>query len=270
MLRGGATNFYEADGLGSVTSLSTSAGAVSQTYTYDSFGNTTTSSGSLTNFFRYTARDFDSETNLYEYRARYYDPTVGRFLSEDPIQFDGGINFYAYTANDPVGLVDPSGLTPGQDSKGYFPPANLNDPQMPDTNWPYPSSGKFFGVNMQCVSLTRHFINGLPCTDCWRAGPKVIGNTIPAGTPVATFDSNGLYPAGPNKNSGIYVKGLPGNVFIIIDQWGPYPGLPPHPASARPVRPEPGGPNPSNDSGSYSVITVPPGTKSSKCKCGNW
>lgn len=78
-------------------------------YTYDSFGNTTNSSGSLTNFFRYTAREFDTETNLYHYRTRYYDPIDGRFLSEDPIAFGGGINFYAYVGNDPVALIDPFG-----------------------------------------------------------------------------------------------------------------------------------------------------------------
>jgi YD repeat-containing protein len=65
MDRAGATSFYEADGLGSITSLSNSSGALAQTYTYDSFGNQTASSGSLTNFFRYTAREFDTETNLY-------------------------------------------------------------------------------------------------------------------------------------------------------------------------------------------------------------
>src|SRR5580700_11743032 len=112
LLRGTTTDYYDADGLGSITSLTASNGSVAQSYTYDSFGNTTNSTGSLTNFFRYTAREFDTETNLYEYRARYYDSTGGRFLSEDPIQFDGGINFYAYTANDPVGLIDPSGMTP--------------------------------------------------------------------------------------------------------------------------------------------------------------
>jgi uncharacterized protein RhaS with RHS repeats len=43
-------------------------------------------------------------------RARYYDPTAGRFLSEDPTGFHGGVNFYSYVLNDPVGLVDPFGL----------------------------------------------------------------------------------------------------------------------------------------------------------------
>ncbi|MBZ5629404.1 MAG: RHS repeat-associated core domain-containing protein [Acidobacteriia bacterium] len=49
---------------------------------------------------------------LYYYRARYYDPNIGRFLSEDPIRFDGGPNFYAYTANDPVSKIDLTGLAP--------------------------------------------------------------------------------------------------------------------------------------------------------------
>src|SRR5712691_4688748 len=81
MLRSGATSYYHADGLGSVTSLSNSAGALAQTYAYDSFGKQTSSSGSLTNPFQYTARESDTETGLYYYRARYYDQVGGRFIS---------------------------------------------------------------------------------------------------------------------------------------------------------------------------------------------
>lgn len=43
-------------------------------------------------------------------RARYYDPSSGRFLSEDPSDFNGGINFYAYVGNDPANWMDPLGL----------------------------------------------------------------------------------------------------------------------------------------------------------------
>ncbi|WP_353933154.1 RHS repeat-associated core domain-containing protein [Okeanomitos corallinicola] len=43
----------------------------------------------------FTGREFDQEIGLYYYRARYYDQATGRFLSEDPIGFDGGdSNFY--------------------------------------------------------------------------------------------------------------------------------------------------------------------------------
>jgi RHS repeat-associated protein len=100
--------FFEADGLGSITSLSGAAG-VTDTYTYKPFG-VTTATGSNPNRFRFTGREWDSETNLYYYRARYYDPNTGRFLSEDPTAFGGGMNFFAYGHNSPTNLVDPYGL----------------------------------------------------------------------------------------------------------------------------------------------------------------
>ena len=110
MLRSGITSYYEADGIGSITSLSTSTGALANTYAYDSFGNLTASAGSLTNPFRFTAREFDSETALQFSRARYYDPIAGRFISEDPTRFDAGLNFYESVLNNPVNYTDPLGL----------------------------------------------------------------------------------------------------------------------------------------------------------------
>src|SRR6185437_7378174 len=105
-------DFYEQDGLGSITSLTNSTGALAQTYTYDSFGNTTNSSGTVANPFRYTGRDFDSETGLNYFRARYLSPTTGRFLSEDAARFAGGTTFYEYTGNNPVVFIDWSGNCP--------------------------------------------------------------------------------------------------------------------------------------------------------------
>ncbi|HEV3481173.1 MAG TPA: RHS repeat-associated core domain-containing protein [Candidatus Acidoferrales bacterium] len=109
-VRSGTSSYYEADGLGSVTSLSNSSGALANTYTYDSFGNLTASTGTLTNPLRYTAREFDSETGTYFYRARYYDPTTGRFLTEDPIGLGGGINRYPYVRANPISRNDSGGL----------------------------------------------------------------------------------------------------------------------------------------------------------------
>jgi RHS repeat-associated protein len=111
MLRSSTTSYYQADGLGSLTSLSNTSGALANTYPYDSFGNIIATTGSLTNSFRHTGREFDTETSLYYYRARYYDPTQGRFLTEDPASFlSGGINFYDYVENSPLGFKDPNGL----------------------------------------------------------------------------------------------------------------------------------------------------------------
>jgi RHS repeat-associated protein len=109
MLRSSTTSYYQADGLGSVTSLSNAAGTLAQTYSFDSFGKTTPT-GSLVNSFQYTGREFDSETGLYFYRTRYFDPNAGRFLNEDLIRFSGGENFYRYTGNNPLNFTDPYGL----------------------------------------------------------------------------------------------------------------------------------------------------------------
>jgi len=105
----GTTSYYEQDGLGSVTSLSNSAGALVNTYSYDSFGKLLASTGTTPNPFLYTGRELDVETGEYFFRARYYDQNVGRFISEDPIQFDGGINFYAYVGNNATTLTDSTG-----------------------------------------------------------------------------------------------------------------------------------------------------------------
>jgi RHS repeat-associated protein len=110
LLRAGATSYYHADGLGSVTSLSNAAGSIANTYTYDSFGKLTASTGSLVNPFQYTARESDTETGLYYYRAKYYDSQTGRFLTEDPTRFKGGINYYVYALNNVTNLIDPLGL----------------------------------------------------------------------------------------------------------------------------------------------------------------
>ncbi|HLZ52524.1 MAG TPA: RHS repeat-associated core domain-containing protein [Candidatus Acidoferrum sp.] len=109
MLRSGATSYFHADGLGSITLLSNAAGSIANTYTYDSFGKLTNSTGSLVNPFRYTARESDTETGLYYYRARYYDSNAGRFLTEDALRYEP-TSFYSYVGNDPVFWNDPLGL----------------------------------------------------------------------------------------------------------------------------------------------------------------
>jgi len=59
---------------------------------------------------RFAAREADTQTCLYYYRARYYDPAVGRLLSEDPTGFKASVNFYPYVTNDAVNQTDPTGF----------------------------------------------------------------------------------------------------------------------------------------------------------------
>jgi len=108
--RGASTKFYQADGLGSITSLSTTAGVVGDSFVYDSYGNVTSSTGSFAQPFRFTGREWDVETGLYYYRARYYEPTTGQFLSEDPNKMGVGLSLYSYVGNSPISYDDPLGL----------------------------------------------------------------------------------------------------------------------------------------------------------------
>jgi RHS repeat-associated protein len=152
MLRGGTTSYYQQDGLGSISSLSNSAGALANTYAYDSFGNLTAFTGTLTNPFRFTGREFDSETGIYGYRARYYDPSAGRFSSEDPLGFGGGLNFYEYGYNNPTDFIDPFGLQSTRPGcplyvpcgpSAYGPPTDTTPPPPPTPGVPswWPGSG---------------------------------------------------------------------------------------------------------------------------------
>jgi RHS repeat-associated protein len=102
------------DGLGNVLALTDSAGAVKRTYTYDDWGLTGTGSDAG----NFNSRDrmrwkgalwMGPEVDLYFMRSRWYEPATGRFLSEDPMGLRGGLNLFAYAANDPVNGRDPTG-----------------------------------------------------------------------------------------------------------------------------------------------------------------
>jgi RHS repeat-associated protein len=108
---GGALAYFHADGLGSIVKTTSSAGAVTSTRRYDGFGNFELGAA---NGYAFTGREWDTETGMAYYRARYYDPKVGRFISEDPIGLEGGdINLYAYVLNTPTTFTDPLGLRIG-------------------------------------------------------------------------------------------------------------------------------------------------------------
>jgi RHS repeat-associated protein len=110
MVSGSARRYFHADHLGSVRALTDSATVVSR-YDYDPYG-VTRVSGEAINPFRYTGREQDAD-DLYYYRARYYDPSLQRFLSEDPGGVAAGLNLYAYAEGNPAQHADPTGRQAG-------------------------------------------------------------------------------------------------------------------------------------------------------------
>ena len=108
----GAMFYYVTEQPGHVVGLVDANNQVVNEYRYDPWGNAITVREQVPQTLRYAAREYDAETGLYFMRARYYDPRVGRFISEDPTGLGGGINPYAYVGNNPVGRTDPSGLSP--------------------------------------------------------------------------------------------------------------------------------------------------------------
>jgi RHS repeat-associated protein len=116
MVEGGKTYYYLTEpGAGSVVGLIDSTGVLKNSYRYAPYGLLEDSTEAVVNPLRYTAREYDAETQLYYYRARYYDPTLARFISEDPAGQSAGTNQYAYAMDDPSNRRDPMGLAPWDD-----------------------------------------------------------------------------------------------------------------------------------------------------------
>ena len=75
-------------------------------YEYDVFGAIRSETGTSADTRKFTGKEFDADSNLYYYAARYYDPYIGRFTQRDPV--GDGVNWYAYTYNNPLKFVDPT------------------------------------------------------------------------------------------------------------------------------------------------------------------
>ncbi len=98
---------------GDVTALTANNGTVTKNYEYNSFGvqKSATDDGDE-NPYRYSGEYYDAESGYTYLQARYYDPDTGRFISEDPAM--DGDNWYVYCGNDPVNMVDPTGMWSGK------------------------------------------------------------------------------------------------------------------------------------------------------------
>src|SRR5208282_568083 len=109
---------YHFDATGNTVAMTNSSQNIANAYTNDPFGNILDQQETDPQPFKYVGQyGVMAEANGFCYmRARYYDPQVGRFVSEDPKGFDGGVNLYEYASGNPVNRIDPFGLCATQPS----------------------------------------------------------------------------------------------------------------------------------------------------------
>jgi RHS repeat-associated protein len=134
--------------------MTDSTGAVVWSADYKPFGEATITVSTITNNLRFPGQYYDAETGLYYNYMRDYNPSIGRYPQADPIGLKGGINLYAYVADDPVNWFDPDGQAR---TRSY---SYINRPcQAEDWQW----------ANQQCGSK-----GAKECGVVYRVGPATM------------------------------------------------------------------------------------------------
>lgn len=112
------TYFYLTDKMGTVHAVADETGNIVEQYRMDAWGRVLgvydgdsqpLTESTIGNRLLAQGREYSWKTGFYYHRARWLDPTVGRWLSNDPIGISGGLNQYVFCANSPVNFRDSSG-----------------------------------------------------------------------------------------------------------------------------------------------------------------
>jgi len=113
--RAGDVRYFHADGHGSVVALTDPDETITDTSLYDAFGQTLETTGATESHYGYTGEQHDPDLGFLYLRARYYNPTLGRFHTQDtwlgrtsePLT----LHKYLYANADPINRIDPGGHT---------------------------------------------------------------------------------------------------------------------------------------------------------------
>ena len=209
--QGRNTYYYHADGLGSITALTDRRGRVVQSYHYDSFGNLHNQKNRIKQPYTFTAREYDRETGLYYYRARYYDAMAGRFISKDPIGFEGdGPNLYAYVLNNPINFIDPLGLNAWSGASdtvgGHLFIGGTSTTYGFVTNW---VTGEKCYTETICYNLGTGLTGGATANSIWVSnGPKCGKDLAGVSVGGGAEGGFGVYASGgPSGSAGVTQDG---------------------------------------------------------------
>jgi len=179
----GTAAYYSFDAIGSTSEMTDAAGHIVNSYGYDPFGNVQIISEPVNNPFRYIGEYgvMSNENKLYFMRARFYSPSIGRFISIDPIRlYDEQTNLYVYVRNNPLTFIDPSGE---KISCGFVAPGES----------PTHSFGLFLGSSVAAsFGLSLGVITGLSAGASLGGG---VGLSHNVGLKWSTTDPTGLFPA---------------------------------------------------------------------------
>ena len=232
--------FYTQDHLGSVRELTDSAGSVVAAFGYDPYGTRSQLSGTAQTDFGFAGHFYENTAALCITLFRIYEPSIGRWLSRDPLvraELWQGPNLYAYVDNNPINLIDPFGL---QQVQPKAPPPPPGTPP-PDKCIDLLKSARDFAACFGCIA---------ELSTAWRNRP-----------PNADWTS-----------VGEFLRGGGGNFCsTCLKQSHPYKDCPPEPSP-------PGPPNFCEDDGfgdlpppcapSPNMCVAPDGPKPPKLACG--
>jgi RHS repeat-associated protein/uncharacterized delta-60 repeat protein len=218
-------------------------GTIGRRIDYDEFGNILGDKGfgpSPDN--KYTGQIWYDSVKMYDYGARFYDPTTGRFINEDPA--GQGTNLYSYTFNNPVNMVDPTGMEAFKGSGSANRPniagqsadsgmvvtdsdyydnlgemigaANARADSMALANWIHPpleGTGDALGNGpLRMFDMSQ----GAPCVVCHGYGPF---GRVPGMTFTDSFVGGQWYHSGSNRNIiGNYSAGAAAEIGTFPSQ----------------------------------------------------
>ena len=130
--------YFYLDQIGSRRVVKDSTGAVTDKFTYSAWGEATQTQGTAADLASYTGKDYDGTALLY-FNARYYDPAIGRFLTEDPSM--KGSAWYTYCSNNPLNRTDPTGMYDPDDPSRHYSPSSPQSPPAPTAAAPATQPG---------------------------------------------------------------------------------------------------------------------------------